>query len=120
MISSKPSRSKTPTRRWPAFSTHLGMSILEPRSDDRTQMTVPTADSRMARMSSISGPGQKLPRASMVRSIAGDCWSVSMVMTFTPFRSHALDEQAGGVRLGHQLEDRCSAGGLAQAVDHVL
>ena len=26
----------TPTRRWPAFSTHLGMSMREPRSDERT------------------------------------------------------------------------------------
>ena len=33
-------------------------------------MTSPICPSRMARMSSISGPGQKLPRASIVRAMA--------------------------------------------------
>ena len=43
------------------------MQLLE--SDERTAMSVPTSDSRMARMSSINGPGQKLPRASMSRVV---------------------------------------------------
>ena len=59
------------TSLWPAFSIHFGMSILEPLSEDRTARTSPTWDSRMPRMSSIRGPGQKLPRASIVRVMAG-------------------------------------------------
>jgi hypothetical protein len=47
------------------------MSILEPLSVERTARTSPTFDSRIARISSIRGPGQKLPRASMVRTAVG-------------------------------------------------
>ena len=53
-------------------------------------MTAPTSDSRMARMSSISGPGQKLPRASTMR-VVGVAVSVMEVTC-------VLDEQRGGVR----------------------
>mgnify|MGYP006952618358 CR=1 FL=1 len=79
--SSKPSRVSSETSRCPAFSTHLGISTLEPLSEDRTAITSPTAASRMARMSSISGPGQKLPRASTVRVMA----AVSVMAVTTPF-----------------------------------
>ena len=58
MISSYPSRASRDTRRWPAFWTHIGISVLDPLSLDQTEMMSPTWPSRMARMSSMSGPGQ--------------------------------------------------------------
>src|ERR1017187_3479855 len=87
------------------------MSVFQPLAEEETAMTAPTWLSRMARMSSINGPGQKLPRASTVRVMA----MVVSVMVATPF----LDEQRGRV-LGHQADDRGGAGGLAHALDHVF
>ena len=46
-------------------------------------MTSPTADSRIARISSIRGPGQKLPRASIVRVAGGE--RSGSVMAVGPF-----------------------------------
>src|SRR3989337_2229922 len=83
------------------------MSILEPRSDDQTAMTSPTWDSRMARMSSISGPGQKLPRASMVRVMAGLAGVSSMSLTSFPMSFSDEDDGAaarGQVEGGHALD----------------
>src|SRR6478672_2317765 len=100
------------------------MSIRLPLSDERTSITSPTWPSRIARMSSISGPGQKLPRASTVRVIVG-ILSVSVMTGSMPFseRSGApdpgSDEQRSGA-LGHQADDRGRADGLGHAVDHVL
>src|SRR6188768_3798471 len=74
-------------------------------------MTSPTWLSRMARMSSISGPGQKLPRASTVRLME---IAVS-VMADIPF----LDEQRARV-VGHEPDDGGGPDGLAHAIDHVL
>src|SRR6187431_3598201 len=74
-------------------------------------MTSPTWLSRMARMSSINGPGQKLPRASTVRLME---IAVS-VMADVPF----LDEQRDGV-VGHEPDDRGGPDGFGHAVDHVL
>ena len=77
-------RSRPATRRrpgvWPAFSIHFGMSVLLPLSADQTAIVSPTSDSLIARMSSISGPGQKLPRASIVRVT----WS-ALAVSVSPF-----------------------------------
>jgi hypothetical protein len=43
------------------------MSIRLPESVEYTEITWPGSLSRIALMSSISGPGQKLPRASTTR-----------------------------------------------------
>src|SRR4026207_2253326 len=94
------------------------MSILEPESVERTAITSPTSDSRMARMSSISGPGQKLPRASTIRFTGLMSCSVGVVICATSFLG--LDEEAGCVGLGHQLEHRGRADWLAHALDEVL
>ena len=98
-------------------------------------MHVADLASRMARMSSISGPGQKLPRASMVRvmvgAVLGHSVGVSSIaFTILPVRAtraggspafgRVSDEQGGGAGLGHQPDDGGGAGGLAHAVDHVL
>ena len=65
-------------------------------------------------MSSISGPGQKLPRASIVRVIGGRGEGVGHGWDVL-----RLDEQRGGA-LGHQLDDGGGADGLAHALDQVL
>src|SRR5512143_1352416 len=92
------------------------MSILEPLSDERTARTSPTWDSRMARMSSIRGPGQKLPRASIVRGAAAVAVGSGVVSSIA--RSF-LDEERG-VGLGHDLDGGRGAGRLGHAVDEVL
>src|SRR4029453_9756799 len=76
-------------------------------------MTWPGPPSRIARMSSIRGPGQKLPRASTIRVTSGEA-SVA-IMGWRSF----LDEQRG-VGLGHDLDGRGRAGGLAHLVDEVV
>jgi hypothetical protein len=48
------------------------MSIRLPESVLYTEITWPGSLSRMARMSSIRGPGQKLPRASTTRVVGDD------------------------------------------------
>src|SRR3970282_337282 len=61
----------------------------------------------MARMSSISGPGQKLPRASMVRVMAGVAGVASMSLTSCPMSFSDEDDGAaarGQVEGGHALD----------------
>src|SRR5437016_3044115 len=60
------------------------MSFAEPVSLDKTARTPPTGRAFMPRMSSMSGPGQKLPRASISLSMV---ISVSSGMVITPFKS---------------------------------
>src|SRR5215470_14818689 len=52
-----------------AFCIQAGISLAEPGSLDNTASTPPTGSAFMPRISSISGPGQKLPRASISLSI---------------------------------------------------
>src|SRR3989304_4628182 len=83
------------------------MSILEPRSDDQTAMTSPTWDSRIARMSSRRGRGRKLPRASVVRVMAGVEGVSSMSLTSLPMCFSDEDDGAatgGQVEGGHALD----------------
>src|SRR3970040_2371154 len=99
------------------------MSILEPRSDDQTARTSPTWDSRMPRMSSIRGPGQKLPRASMVRVMAG-VGVVSIIErtlagspgTRRPVGLWWSDEQRRGAVV-EELDDGGGTDRLAEPVD---
>src|SRR5204863_4722822 len=61
-------------------------SFAEPGSPDKTARTPPTGRAFMPRMSSMSGPGQKLPRASISLSMV---ISVSSGIVVTPY----LNEQ---------------------------
>src|SRR5205823_8873748 len=73
------------------------MSVLEPASLETTANVSPTAPARMAPMSVMSGPGQAMPRASMVFVMA---ISVS-VMSVSP-----LDEcDRAGRRVRHERGD---------------
>src|SRR3990172_5867846 len=111
--------------RWPAFSIHLGMSILEPLADERTARTSPTWDSRIPRMSSIRGPGQKLPRASMVRVMVGAVSSIRVSLPGSPGTQRPVvgvwwsDEQRRGAVV-EELDDGGATDRLAEPVDHVL
>src|SRR3990172_11101932 len=111
--------------RWPAFSIHLGMSILEPLADERTARTSPTWDSRIPRMSSIRGPGQKLPRASMVRVMVGAVSSIRVSLPGSPGTQRPVvgvwwsDEQRRGAVV-EELDDGGGTDRLAEPVDHVL
>src|SRR3954454_13874295 len=88
------------------------MSVRLPESVDKTARTVPGPDSRMPRISSMSGPGQKLPRASMVRVSCSVASSVIVMPSFS-------DEERG-VGLGHDLDRRRGPRGLTHLVDEVL
>src|SRR5688500_10486988 len=101
------------------------MSIRDPLSDERTVMTWPTCDSRMVRISSISGPGQKLPRAS-TRRVAWGGESTRAVMAVSLAGScrlgragNWLDEERRGA-VGEELDDGRGPNRLAEPFDHVL
>src|SRR3954452_23817000 len=101
--------------RWPALPTQIGMSVFEPLSVDRTASTSPTSASLMPRMSSISGPGQKLPRASMTTVGTGVAMSV---MGTDPQGWSRSDEQRLRA-VGDEPEIGGCADRLAHAVDEV-
>src|SRR4029079_11016898 len=88
------------------------MSMRLPESVDHTARIVPAADSRMPRISSMSGPGQKLPRASIVRV---SCSVASPVISMPSF-----SDDEGGIRLGPDLDGRRGARRLTHLVDEVL
>src|ERR1035437_8890486 len=109
------------------------MSILLPLSADQTAIVSPTSDSLIARMSSISGPGQKLPRASTVRAMVAvmlrsvpSMWAIrarrsgSGRSRCAPLRARGgLDEQRAAA-LGHEADHRCGTDRLAHALDQVI
>src|SRR5690348_6624791 len=98
--------------RWPAFSTHFGMSIRLPESVLYTTSWVPAASSRIARISSINGPGQKLPRASTIRTL------VAIVAVPVIVALPSDEQRRGAIR--EELDHRGGSDRLADTVDHVL
>src|SRR6266511_3234506 len=59
----------TSTSSWRALRTQARISVLEPWSVERTVIASPTSLSRIAPIRAIRGPGQGMPRASMIRSV---------------------------------------------------
>src|SRR5579859_2451693 len=76
------------------------MSLAEPGSLESTASVPPTGNAFIPRMSSIKGPGQKLPRASI---------SLSMVISFSSgmmlYSLSSLNEQSEAALFGALDED---------------
>src|SRR5665811_1080366 len=107
------------------------MSILLPLSADQTAIVSPTSDSLIARISSMRGPGQKLPRASTVRvMVAAMLKSVPSMQTMRARGSGmgrgrarsapriGSDEERSAA-LAHERNHRRGADRLAHALEHV-
>src|SRR5579884_921829 len=84
---------------WFAFLIQAGISRFEPGSLDRTAIVWPTSTLLIPRISSSSGPGQKLPRASISLSIF-----VVSIWSSSSFVRLSLDEQCdlAGLRFFHE------------------
>src|SRR5574337_1270493 len=78
------------------------MSFLEPWSEDQTSSSSPTFACLIPRMSSISGPGQKEPRASRIIR-----WLADATMLWTS------SQEERDAALGRTAQDLCDA-------DHVV
>src|SRR5579885_3045561 len=78
-----------PSSSWCAFSTQIGMSLVEPGSEESTANTLPTGALLTLRISSINGPGQKLPRASISLSMC-----IDLVVSIVPSASGQPDTSA--------------------------
>src|SRR6266508_5722929 len=90
------------------------MSLLEPGSPDRTATVPPTGTDLTPRMSSMSGPGQKLPRASISLSMLGG--GALSVCGRSPFLGRGSDEE-GDLAVFGAVDETCRA---SDFVDHVL
>src|SRR5947209_16593416 len=77
-----------------ALFTQAGISRAEPGSLERTTSTPPTGSTLTPRISSIKGPGQKLPRASIsLSTVYPTCCDIFIRSFQSPVGMSALDEE---------------------------